>query len=391
MVLPDDGDDEMRRSGPPLPPEDRLWRHPSELDSSSPRQVSARPGRRVPAGVVVMSGVLGAVAAVAVLSFAGVLGSDDAQPSVVERVEAATAGDLTTAAERAIPSVVHLETTRPEGSRLGSAVAIRDDGHLLTTADLVDGADSMTALLDDGTRVTAEVVGLDRSTDLAVVRIDADPPGIVIGSANDLEEGELILGVSSALGESGPVTVTQGVIRRVGVRLDDPAGPALYDLIEASDDIGALPQGSVLLDQTGALVGLVTARSRSGTEDGGVPHSYATPIEYARHVAGELIETGDVAHPWLGVEAGDDPTRDVEPTGAVIDSVADRGPADAAGLEAGDVITAIEGEPVEDMDDLVVRVRVLEPGDSVRLEYWREGNPATCEVVLERWHPRPST
>ncbi len=390
MVLPDDADDEMRRSGPPLPPEDRLWRHPSELGSPTALRPPRR-RRRVSPAVVAVSGVLGAATAVALLAITGMLDPEEEEPSVVERVEAATAADLTAAAERAVPSVVQLEATGPEGIRLGSGVAIRDDGHLLTTADLVEGAESVTALLDDGTRITAEAVGTDRSTDLAVVRIDAALPGIVLGSADDLEEGELILGVSSALGESGSVTVTQGVVSRLGVRLDDTEGPVLYDLIEASDDLGSLAQGSVILDQTGALVGLVTIRDRTTTGDGEAGYSYATPIEFARHVALDLIETGDVAHPWLGIEAGDHEAGDGEPSGAVVETVADGGPAQEAGLASGDVITAIDDEPVADIDDLVVLVRVLEPGQAVRLEYWRDGSPATCEAVLERWHPRPST
>lgn len=393
---PDDAEDEPTapRRGP-LPPEDRLWRHPSEMGRTGSAPTAPLPQlgpeRHLPRASwwwVTGAFVFGAVLSVGGLAAAGRLGDPDSSPTVVEKVEAAsTPEDAGGTAQTVLTSTVRLAVAADgdEPDRTGSGILFRDDGHVLTTAELVLGAMSLTATLSTGEQVTAELVGADPVTDLAVVRVDAGAvPTAILGSADDLQLGERVIGVGAALAPSSAAVATEGVVRATDVRLDTDEG-SLYDLLLASGDQGApLPTGSALVDQGGAVVGVVTTRAGRADPDTGVQGAYATPIEYARHIANQIIDTGRARHAWLGTSTADGYQ------GASILEVSASSPASAGGLTPGDIITTIDGREVSSTDDVALTLREYLPGDHVRVTYLRGVAVHEIDLVLAE-APYPAT
>jgi putative serine protease PepD len=401
----DDGDD--ARFDPPLPPDDRLWRHPSELGGDAPPNGPVTPDtpdmipertRRVggSGGVALAGGAVGGVLVLAVLVMLGVFDRSP-QANVIERVEEIAATDNQRAlAEAALPAVVRVDVATEGTIQPGSAVAYRDDGHLLTTADLVTGADSVEIVTTTGTRLAAEIVGIDPLTDIAVLKVE-EPVGatVVLGSASDLERGEQVLAISSPPSDAAAPTVTQGIVWATHVSMTMQDGSSLHDLLQASATVGVLSAGSAILDQDGALVGIMTARPPIA-DDSTDPEStgpYVIPVEYARHVADEIVEFGRADHPWLGLEGrdltGDEDGREIG--GAMVAGVASEGPAEAAGLEPGDVIVSLDGQPVADMAEFAVLLREHEPGDEVAIDYRRDDEVKGCRPQLAAWDTKGTT
>lgn len=328
---------------------------------------------------LVLGGFLAGVGATLVGLFAfGLLDDGSTPPAAIERVQdLPTPTDAAAIAEPTLDALVGLDIGSEQGERHGGGVIFRDDGHLLTSADLVAGATSIDARLMDGRRLPATVAGVDTVTDLAVLRIEGERfPTVTLGSARDLESGERVIAIGSAPSAAAVPLVAEGVIRAVGLRLDTSDGP-LFDLVLASEPAGDLPGGAALLDQQGAVVAIVTGRTGTPAPDPGVAGAYATPMEYAGDVARQLADKGEVAHPWLGLEA-----TDAGGGGAQIDGVAAAGPAEASGLRPGDVITAVDGRPVTSYTALMTVVRARDTGDTVHLTYRRAGSEATCSLTL---------
>lgn len=398
----DDSDDDARRFDAPLPPEDRLWRHPSELGGARPPgqplpppPAAPRTTRRGVWGVAVASAAIGAVLTAGVLLTVGVLRDDD--PQVNERtVGPSEETDPAHVAEEAMPSIVRLEVSTPQGITAGSGVIFRDDGHVLTSADLLAGAQQVKAVLDNGESIDATIVGADPVSDVGVVRIDTpDPTEAVLGAAADLEPGEATIVITPPLTPGSGALVARAVIAEKGLRIDTGPESALHDMLRLQGALGDLPGGAVVLDQNGAVVAIATARNQTAVSTAtsttiattlvaaDEPENYATPIEYAHHVAGEIIELGHARHPWLGftgVDASpteDDP-RSEKPAGVEIMNVEDGSPAAEAGLRPGDVIISLDGSRVERMTDFVVALRMDQPGDVAELEYLRGGEVAVA-------------
>jgi putative serine protease PepD len=356
----------MGRSGPPSAPLPSLRRE--------------RHGPTASWWLVGGAFLLGTAVTVGGMAATDRLGPDETPSTVVEKVEAgADPADAEGTAQRVLTSTVrlHVSDGGEQPDRTGSGILFRDDGHVLTTAELVQGATSLTATLSTGEQVTAELVGTDPATDLAVVHVDAGTvPAAVLGSAGDLQLGERVIGVGAALAPSSAAVATEGVVRATEVRLDTEAG-SLYDLVVASEDeVTPLPTGSVLVDQAGAVVGVVTTRSGTADPDPGVRGAYATPIEYARRIAGQLIDTGRAQHAWLGTATADGYQ------GASVLEVSASSPASAGGLRPGDVLTSIDGRTVSSTDDVALTLRDYLPGDHVRVTYLRGATVHEIDVVL---------
>jgi putative serine protease PepD len=332
--------------------------------------------------------LLGAAVSVGAVAASGHLGDPDSPSTVVEKVEAATGpDDPGGTAQTVLTSTVRLAVSGSgdDPDRTGSGILFRDDGHVLTTAELVLGAANLTATLSTGEQVTAELVGADPVTDLAVVRIDAGAvPTAVLGSAGDLQLGERVIGVGAALAPASAAVATEGVVRATDVRLDTDDG-SLYELVVATgDETAPLPSGSALVDQAGAVVGVVTTRAGRPDPDPGVRGTYATPIEYARRIAGQIIDTGRARHAWLGTDTADGHQ------GASIVEVTASSPASAGGLAPGDVLTTLDGREVTSPDDVALALRDRLPGDHVRVTYLRGATVHEIDVVLAE-APYPTT
>jgi serine protease Do len=268
---------------------------------------------------------------------------------------------------------------------LGSGVIMSADGLILTNNHVVDGADSIYVRTLDGEQYTAKVLGVDPETDIAVIKIPADHlTAIDVGNSDDLQVGEIVLAVGSPMSENLAYTVTQGIVSAKGrsnVGLTD-----YEDFIQTDAAINPGNSGGPLVNIEGKLVGINTAIvSRSGGNQG---IGFAVPSNMAVHVMNSLVDQGKVVRGWLGVSIQDisDAVASAmglkSTTGALVGDVLDGSPASHAGLKAGDIITAMDGQPVTNAAQLRSRVASESPGSHTSLAILRDGNEETVTVTL---------
>ena len=372
--------DERPAFRPPPPPDDRLWRHPSELAWSAPR-----PPERSnwPGGLA--AGIVGAVVTVALLAATGVVGRDRPAREVVvrEAVQPTLASfgadgwNVASIVERVGPAIVRLDV-RGDDDGVGSGVLFRTDGHLLTNAHVVDEADAVVAILSSGRSVKGTVVGIDRETDIAVVKLEGEGPYpvVVLGTTDGLAVGQPAIAMGSPLGLRGASSVTVGVVSALGREITSPEGPVLHDMVQTDAAITSGSSGGALLDGSGSVIGITTAFAVTDLGNGGL--GFATPIDVARAVAEDLVLLGRARRVWFGVRGASDP----DAGGVVVADVMDDGPAAEAGLRAGDVIRRLDGRPVHTMSSLRVALLRRHPGDRVSVVYDRDGNRRTATVTL---------
>lgn len=397
--MDDDADDDVGGAGPPLPPEDRLWRHPSELRQfGSPAGLAPQPPRvharrRDTWGIAAVAGLAGMVLTTGALAITGVLTPQVIRRQIVEKVAVtpvlsspllAGERDAATVAERLAPAIVRLDITQGVSTTTGSGVVYRDDGLVLTAAHLVAAATSITAVLADGRRLDGVLVGVDPVTDVALLDLDGHGlPVAVLGTAGNLTVGAPTMAVGAARGGADP-SVTTGVISALDVRVGGAGGQSLHGMIQTSAPVAPGSAGGVLVDANGAVVGLLS----SSTDEPTRALVVATPIDLVHRVAEHLLATGHMAHGWLGVEGTDLPDDEAMVLsvtgGAKVQRVQARSPAALAGLAPDDVITELDGLPVQSISVLVARLRAHDPGDRVRLGYWRSGRHAEVTVTLDR-------
>jgi serine protease Do len=264
----------------------------------------------------------------------------------------------------------------------GSGFIVDPQGTILTNAHVVDGASEVTVKLTDRREFRAKVLGADRKTDVAVLKIDArDLPFVKLGSAKDLRAGEWVLAIGSPFGFEN--TVTAGVVSAKGRTLPDGGGVAFIQ-----SDVAVNPgnSGGPLFNGRGEVVGINSQiYSRSGGYQG---VSFAIPIDLATRIQEQIVATGRVDHAKLGVavqevnQALADAFKLKRPAGALVSQVEPGSPAAAAGLRPGDVITAVEGQPVEASGDLPVLIGQRKPGERVQLQVWREGRAVEVRAEL---------
>lgn len=372
------GDDEP--IPPLLPPDDRLWRHPSELSSSSTTN-----GRRLGDGrvlaIATLSGVIGALLATGVLTVTGTMRTrTDTVRTVVQReasplaVPVAAGAGIVEVVEKAKPAVVEVHVDENE-QPVGSGVVFRSDGHILTSARTVGEARSVRVVPADGDALDATVVGRDPDTDLAVLKVERTGMATAaLGSAAGLKVGHVAIVVGSSL--------ALGVVSALGREVSVPNGPLLLDMIQTDAPVAPSSSGGALVDAAGGVIGITTAVNGVG---------YATPIDLARDVADQLIATGTVVHPWLGVEGDDLDADDARGLGidggAVVRRVREGSPAATAGLAPRDVIVAVDGATVQSMSALKVAVRGRRSGQAVDLRFLRDGKEQRVVATLA---PRPA-
>jgi serine protease Do len=265
---------------------------------------------------------------------------------------------------------------------LGSGVIVSPDGYIVTNNHVVEGADRLTVTLSDGRVLTAHVVGRDPQTDIAVVRVDAkDLPAITFASSAKVDVGDRVLAVGNPFGIGE--TVTTGIVsaksRRAGL------GLAYEDFIQTDAAINPGNSGGALVDIDGRLVGINTAiLSHSGGSQG---VGLAVPADLVRHVVDSLVAHGKVVRGYLGVGV-----QDVTPeladsfglknrAGALIADVQPNSPAAKAGLASGDVITSIDGQPVDGSSHLSLVVGESAPGAKLALEVLHNGKSEHLTVT----------
>lgn len=391
----DDGtDDPAGGFRDPPPPDDRLWRHPSEVAGRPPSLGETALRARSPWPVALVSGLLGSVLTLGLVVATGAL-DGTARSAVVREsvasVASAPVGEgegrddtVVRIAEQTSPAIARIEVSGERGGT-GSGVMFRDDGHLLTNAHVVDGARSIKVVLADGSEHEGRLLGSDSLTDVAVVKIDRPErfPVAVLGTAADLQVGQATVAIGSPLGLIGGSSVTTGVVSALGRRVPGRDGP-LLDMIQTDAAIAPGSSGGALLDGTGAVIGITTAIAVS--EAGYQGLGFATPIDIARSVADDIMATGRAAHVWLGIEGRDLDAASARdsgvPGGAVVVEPIDGGPAEEAGLLPGDIVVAVAGKEVPSMSALVIALRAREPGEVIDLGVVRGGERLTVGVEL---------
>jgi serine protease Do len=296
------------------------------------------------------------------------------------------------------PSVVQVNVeTASFGSQgeegVGSGVIYRKDGYIITNNHVVEGASELSVAFADGTTEHAEVVGRDPDTEIAVVRVDrGDLPAARFGDSDELVVGQLAVAIGSPSGFES--TVTSGVISGIGREFppelvaDDPsAARSLVDLIQTDAAISPGNSGGALVNRDGEVIGINVAYLPPA-ETGAVNIGFAIPSDTAVSVADQLIETGEVSSPYLGVYTTDLSPGDAErfglpmDSGAIVERVEPGAAADEAGVTRGDIIVALDDTPVENTGDLLGALRDYQPGDTVQLTVVRGGDEQTLDVTL---------
>ena len=315
-------------------------------------------------------------------------GQATARPVAAPAADAAAdrppVGDDIAAVSAAVsPSVVHIAVAGPGGSGSGSGVVLRADGYVLTNAHVVDGAAGVEVTLPDGTVHPADVVGADTTSDLAVVQIeDADDLPVPAFATVNPQVGDLAIAIGSPFGLEG--SVTSGVVSALNRSL--PGSSSMVNMIQTDAAINPGNSGGALVNGDAEVIGINTAiLSPSGANDG---IGFAIPIGTALPIADQLIDQGYAEHAQLGIQG-----QDVDPAaadlynlgtdqGALVVLVAEGSAADEAGLQRGDIVTAIDEEPVTSMTDLAARISTRSPGDTVTLAIVRSGENLTLDVTL---------
>ncbi len=412
--FPEDGGDDdpeadaedLQPRRPWLPPDDRLWRHPSEMFPAVPvAEPPARAGgHRWP--VAVSAGVVGALLATGVVAATGHLSTHSTSGSASGITTAASTPTATVSTSRsgmALPgmmaasasvvamaqrldrSLVALEVTYPHGQRRGSGLVYRNDGMIVTTERLLEGATNVTAVSDTGQEVAASIVGEDSVTDVAVVQVDErDLPTIPFDPVDKPQTGELAVAVTTGDREGDIPSVYIGTVREVGEQARLSSGPPLFNAIETDAPLSTDVEGGALLDSTGRVIG-ITAES-TGSQSS--TRCFAADASTAKDAADQIISTGRVAHGWLGIEGSDEKASTTGPPGVPpgveVVTVDQPSPAATAGLQPGDTISSVNMKPVSSVSDLQDDIHLLKPGTTVEFGVWRDNSERVVSAVLGR-------
>lgn len=265
----------------------------------------------------------------------------------------------------------------------GSGFFISQDGYLVTNNHVVADGDAFSVVLDDGTEFDAKLIGTDERTDLAVLKVDDDREFtyVAFGDDNKIRVGDWVVAVGNPFGLGG--TVTSGIVSGRG--RDIGAGP-YDDFIQIDAAVNKGNSGGPAFDLSGEVIGINTAIfSPSG---GSVGIAFAIPASTAKQVVEQLIEKGSVERGWIGVQI-QPVTKDIaaslglaEERGAIVAAPQADGPAAKAGINAGDVITAVNGETVDSPRELARKIAKIAPGEKAAISVWRNGKAEEVSVTI---------
>lgn len=265
---------------------------------------------------------------------------------------------------------------------LGSGVIVSPQGYVLTNNHVVEDADQIEVILNDGRRASAKVIGTDPETDLAILKIELDKlPVIVLGNSDSLQVGDQVLAIGNPFGVGQ--TVTSGIVSALG---RSQLGINTFEnFIQTDAAINPGNSGGALVDTSGNLQGINTAiYSRSG---GSMGIGFAIPISTARMVMQSIVKDGQVTRGWIGVEPNELSPELAETfgvkaqQGVIITGVLQNGPAARAGIRPGDVITRVAGKPVTTVTELLSSVSGLKPGSPAQFSLRRQEDKLELDVT----------
>ena len=317
------------------------------------------------------------------------------------------------AAKNATPSVVHIRTKYEAGMRAnnpfndffkdyfgdryerrgygqsmgaGSGVIISEDGYIVTNNHVVDNASEIEVVLNDNRSYEAQIVGVDESTDLAVIKVDQNNlPAVKYGNSESINIGEWVLAIGNPYEFRS--TVTAGIVSAKGRNINIlGGGTSIESFIQTDAAVNPGNSGGALVNLNGDLVGINTAiASPSGAFAG---YSFAVPVTLVKKVVDDLVEYGKVQRALLNIAITDVNAQVAERfdldvlRGVYVSGVNDGGAADRAGIEEGDVIVAIDGKAVNNVAQLQEAVAIKRPGDKIKVKFMRDGDNQEVEATL---------
>jgi S1-C subfamily serine protease len=299
---------------------------------------------------------------------------DDRDRELLDAYSAA----VTAVVQRVVPSVASLKVASRRGEGAGSASVLTADGYLLTSAHVVEGASTAVATFANGAESTADVVGRDQFSDLAVLRARGDvPTPVSLGDAGQLQVGQLVVAVGNPLGLAG--SVTAGIVSALGRSLPTRQGRVVDEVIQTDAALNPGNSGGVLADSRGRMVGVNTAVA-------GIGVGLAVPInDTTQRIISALMTVGRVRRAWLGIAGGQAPLPPPlakklgRPDGLRVAQVIAGSPAEIAGLRVGDILVAVAGEPLGSSTELQRRMVEDAIGRRIEITVWRNG--ALVDVI----------
>jgi S1-C subfamily serine protease len=296
---------------------------------------------------------------------------------------------------------------QPEGGGVatGSGFLIDTEGHIITNNHVVEGADRVEVKLGSSDKTyTAEVVGTDPATDVALLKVDAPADSLhplALGDSSNVEVGEPVVAIGNPFGLDR--TVTSGIVSALQRQIQAPNGFSISHVIQTDAAINPGNSGGPLIESEGKVIGINSQIQTGGGGSGNVGIGFAVPINTAREVVQQIEQHGEVQHAYLGISGGSI-TPDLAKAlklpveeGVLVNEVVKGGPADEAGLKGGDtsatiegasfrlggdVITEVDGKKISGMEDVVNAVNAASPGDKLELTVDRDGKSQTIDVTL---------
>ncbi|MGH9115218.1 MAG: S1C family serine protease [Acidimicrobiales bacterium] len=414
---PDDGPEDDGPFSAWLPPDDRLWRHPSEAPQASPTTAGAdaatgrrRSGSRSSTGrtarapgpatrtwtIAVIAGVVGALAASAIGMVSGAFEQQTTvirsviptEPAVSLASTGGGAADWTTIDDQIAPSVVSINVTGPSGQASGSGVLLVPGiryAYLVTDRSVLAGGGTIEVTFLSGEQDRGRLVGQDPLTGLALIAVrNSNRIYPTVGSVDNLQVADPVLAVGARSPSGGSVFPASVSAQDRAVDLSN--GSVMDNLIAlSSTDIPDSSAGGPLVDQQGRVVGITLGVDPTDSVDQG--YSFAVPVDVAEHVAAEMLASRSVTHPWLGVTDAVDLSSQVAGEmgltgGAKVGSVSPYSPASRLGITPSDIITSFDGHPVTSSGWLVALLGQSTPGQAVTISYLHQGQPKTATVVV---------
>jgi len=303
-------------------------------------------------------------------------------------------GTVAGIAQRLLPSVVSISETTASQQGSGSGFVIADEGYVLTNNHVVAAVaaegGTITVTFDGGEEVEAEIIGRSPSYDLAVLRVTGveDLVPVQFGSSDDVVVGDSVVAIGSPLGLEA--TVTSGIVSAVDrpVTAGGSGDLSFINAIQTDAAINPGNSGGPLVDANGRVIGVNSAIASPGSADGtagSIGLGFAIPIDQVQRTAEQLIANGEAVYPIVGAQVDrryTGPGAKISEDGANGPAVVEQGPADLAGLAAGDVILAVDGVRVDGADELIIAIRARVPGDTVTVEVEDGDSTRTVDIVL---------
>ncbi|MBI3241668.1 MAG: trypsin-like peptidase domain-containing protein [Chloroflexi bacterium] len=298
---------------------------------------------------------------------------------------------ITDAVARVGPAVVTVINDTGQGQASGSGVIISNDGYILTNNHVVEGQRALSVIFQNGEAAEAKLIGSDQFADVAVIKVGVSVPAVAeLGNSDSLKPGESVIAIGSPLGSDFKNTVTVGVVSATGRTIENDNGYQMEDLIQTDAAINHGNSGGPLVNLAGQVIGLNTlvVRGNGFTGDQAEGLGFAVAANTVRAVSDQIIRQGYVARPYLGVQ-----WQAITPAvasqynlgvawGIYVTDLAGDGPARQAGIQPGDIITAIGDTTLDESHPFINSLLEYQPGQQVPLTVWRNGQTLTVPVTL---------